>query len=264
MIKLFRHIRQNLIMENKTGKYLKYAIGEIVLVVIGILIALQINNWNENRKQRIQEVSLLSQLRTEFNSNLDQLDLKNYSKKQTINSAFQLLKYIDFPELRNKDSIDYHLARTIPFTTFDPIVNELASSGGLRLIKNDSLKQRLSFWTSEIADLREEELNWRDYRNYAYVPFIIKYYQLRTIRNSANNTNVLGSYLIQDISTSQMPEIGFTKHAEDYNLLLDQPDFEDHLERCLTTNYHSLNQSLILRTRIVEILDILNSELNEH
>lgn len=48
MIKFFRTIRQNLIMENKTGKYLKYAIGEIVLVVIGILIALSINTWNEN------------------------------------------------------------------------------------------------------------------------------------------------------------------------------------------------------------------------
>ncbi|WP_104736414.1 DUF6090 family protein [Hanstruepera ponticola] len=50
MIKFFRHIRQSLIMENKTGKYFKYAIGEIILVVIGILIALQINNWNEGRK----------------------------------------------------------------------------------------------------------------------------------------------------------------------------------------------------------------------
>jgi len=49
MIKFFRKIRQNLLMENKTGKYFKYAIGEIILVVIGILIALQINNWNENR-----------------------------------------------------------------------------------------------------------------------------------------------------------------------------------------------------------------------
>ncbi|PIB39236.1 DUF6090 family protein [Maribacter sp. 4G9] len=50
MIKFFRKIRQNLLMENKTGKYFKYAVGEIILVVIGILIALQINNWNENRK----------------------------------------------------------------------------------------------------------------------------------------------------------------------------------------------------------------------
>ena len=50
MIKFFRKIRQNLLMENKIGKYFKYAIGEIILVVMGILIALQINNWNEDRK----------------------------------------------------------------------------------------------------------------------------------------------------------------------------------------------------------------------
>ena len=50
MIKFFRNIRKSLLNEGKTSKYLKYAIGEIVLVVIGILIALQINNWNEHRK----------------------------------------------------------------------------------------------------------------------------------------------------------------------------------------------------------------------
>ena len=55
MIKFFRNIRQNLVMENKNGMYFKYAVGEIVLVVIGILIALQINNWNENVKKLKQE-----------------------------------------------------------------------------------------------------------------------------------------------------------------------------------------------------------------
>ena len=54
MIKFFRKIRQNLLSEGKTGKYLKYAIGEIVLVVIGIMIALSINNWNEGRKETIK------------------------------------------------------------------------------------------------------------------------------------------------------------------------------------------------------------------
>jgi hypothetical protein len=62
MIKFFRKIRQNLLMENKTGKYLKYAIGEIVLVVIGILIALQINNWNETRKEKKLEIELINLL----------------------------------------------------------------------------------------------------------------------------------------------------------------------------------------------------------
>jgi hypothetical protein len=62
MIKFFRKIRQNLLMENKTGKYFKYAIGEIILVVIGILIALQINNWNENRKTDDIRENYLKQL----------------------------------------------------------------------------------------------------------------------------------------------------------------------------------------------------------
>ena len=62
MIKFFRKIRQNLIMENKTGKYFKYAIGEIFLVVIGILIALQINNWNEGRKSSQLELKILKDL----------------------------------------------------------------------------------------------------------------------------------------------------------------------------------------------------------
>jgi len=60
MIKFFRNIRKSLLMENKTSKYLKYAIGEIVLVVIGILIALQVNNWNQERKD-LKEAELIKQ-----------------------------------------------------------------------------------------------------------------------------------------------------------------------------------------------------------
>ncbi len=69
MIKFFRKIRYNLMEQNKTGKYLKYAIGEIALVVIGILIALSINNWNEDRIELKQEKNILSNLNTEFNEN---------------------------------------------------------------------------------------------------------------------------------------------------------------------------------------------------
>jgi len=250
-------------MENKTSKYLKYAIGEIVLVVIGILIALQINNWNESRKEKQREKAILSQLLIDFQSNLKQLDQKIGIKKEAINSALQLFKYIDFEELRNKDSVDYHLARTIPSTTFDPIVNDLAVSGDLRLVRNDSLKHKLTYWTSEIADLREDELSWADYREDNYVPFLIKYYQLRTIRNMANKTNVLGKYLIETNDNTTEYEIGESKFNEDYNELLNQPDYEDHLERCLTKNRFSLNQSVILRKNIVDIIDILSAEINQ-
>ena len=76
MIKFFRKIRQNLLMENKTGKYLKYAIGEDVLVVIGILIALQINNWNEKRKDSNTEQVILKRLQKEYILNKEQFEDK--------------------------------------------------------------------------------------------------------------------------------------------------------------------------------------------
>ena len=65
MIKIFRNIRKSQLMENKTSIYFKYAIGEIVLVVIGILIALQINNWNEQRKDEVSTKLMLNQLKEE-------------------------------------------------------------------------------------------------------------------------------------------------------------------------------------------------------
>lgn len=80
MIKLFRNIRQNLLTEGKTTKYLKYAIGEIILVVIGILIALQINNWNNDNIERELELNMLSEILT----NLEK-DVFNFNSKITIN-----------------------------------------------------------------------------------------------------------------------------------------------------------------------------------
>jgi hypothetical protein len=76
MIKFFRQIRENLLMENKIGKYLKYAIGEIVLVVIGILIAVQINNWNQEKLEVKKEYEIMSNLAEDFKINLSNLNFK--------------------------------------------------------------------------------------------------------------------------------------------------------------------------------------------
>ncbi|WP_445383032.1 DUF6090 family protein [Robiginitalea sp. IMCC43444] len=95
MIKLFRRIRQNLLSEGKTGQYLKYAIGEIVLVVIGILIALGINNWNERNKLNQSIVEHLEILKKDLNEDQIQLrELKNSltERKQAADSAlFQMM-----------------------------------------------------------------------------------------------------------------------------------------------------------------------------
>jgi len=265
MIKLFRNICQKLIANGKTSNYLKYAIGEIVLVVIGILIALQINNWNESRLDRIQETAILKQLRTEFKSNLKQLDEKIGIRNYMMAAAIKLLNYIDEPDKRNVDSIDTQIAKTVPYTTFDPIINDLATSGSLRLIRNDSLKQLLSFWTSEIIQVTEGEQTWAKYRNEIYIPFIIKNYQVRTMRNKAMKTGILFTFLInQENRASEIKEIGSSKYNIDFNLLLDNPDYEDHLVRCIVTNRNTQQQSFILRDRIVEILKLLDEEINNN
>ncbi len=88
MIKFFRHIRQNQIMENKTGKYFKYAIGEIILVVIGILIALQINNWNEKNKLDSKKQDYYQQLLEDLNK--DKVFAKNaIAKFQAQRKAYE-------------------------------------------------------------------------------------------------------------------------------------------------------------------------------
>ncbi len=266
MIKFFRKIRQRLFAENKFSKYLLYAIGEIVLVVIGILIALQINNNNEEKKDRIEEQTLLKQLHSDFNSNLEQLDQKISFRKTFMNSSKQLFKYIDNPSLRNKDSIDLHLAKTLPYATFDPIINDLAGSGELGLIKNTELKQALTHWSSNIMDVIEDEVLWKKYRGEEYFPFLIQHYQLRTIRNKAYKSNVLGKFTLQigkNTEAYSKNQIGNSVHKEDFNKLLNHPDLEDHLTRCYSINSWANEQSAILRQRIVKIIELINSEIDD-
>ncbi len=264
MIKFFRHIRKDLMGKNKTGKYFKYAIGEIILVVIGILIALQINNWNENRKESAEESILLEQLLIDFNSNLEQLDQKISMRVNFKNSSKQLLKYIDHQNLRNKDSIDYYIAKTMPYATFDPIVIDLAASGELKLIKNRTLKHALTRWSSEINEVIEDEVIWKDYRNAHYIPFLVEHYQLRTIRDKAYKANLLGSYSLEvgeNIASYSKDEIGNSAHKEDFNALLNHPNFEDHLSRCYAINSWANVQSYILRKRLTEIITLIENEI---
>ncbi|WCO00449.1 DUF6090 family protein [Psychroserpens ponticola] len=90
MIKFFRHIRKNLLIENKTSKYFKYAIGEIILVVIGILIALQINNWNESRKHAIAEQEFFKSVKDDLTQDLEFINyVQSYSKPKV--DAYNLL-----------------------------------------------------------------------------------------------------------------------------------------------------------------------------
>ena len=104
MIKFFRKIRQNLLSEGKTGKYFKYAIGEIVLVVIGILIALSINNWNESRKNLKTKINYIESFKRDLS--LDTLDLSNSIKFMKADLDYHLfLSERISSQFANKDTL---------------------------------------------------------------------------------------------------------------------------------------------------------------
>lgn len=266
MIRFFRQIREELLKEKRTSRYIVYALGEIILIVIGILIAFSINNWKNNKEDRIKETAILKQLQTEFNSNLKQLDNKIAIRKDIIAGSLKLLDCLDNPDLRNVDSVNIYLMMTQSYPTFDPIINDLASTGSLRLILNDSLKQMLSYWTSELVQVKEEENAWVAFRNEIYRPFIIKNYQLRTMESDDLNPNssrtrksLIGG--MKDTILYNIHEFGHSSHKEDLDTLFNNPDFEDYLTNCITHNLGVNKQSYILRNRILDILDLLDREI---
>lgn len=262
MIKFFRKIRQNLISEGKMGKYLKYAIGEIVLVMVGILLALQVNNWNEQRKDAKKEQELLLQLQAEFNSNLEQLDQKIYLRSAMINASFKLLDYVDHPVKRNRDSILKNLGYTVLSPTFDPIVNDINSSGRIQLLRNTQLKEKLSRWTSEIIQVTEEEQVWLHYRNNNYMPLLLQKGMYRNLVNQYWKDNIVEAFHLDKNIKSEF-NLGDTKREINLSGLLDEIQFENHIAQCATFANLANSQSLSLRSRIVEILDLIEQDLNQ-
>lgn len=130
--------------ENKTNKYLTYALGEIILVVVGILIALQVNNWNENRNAKQHEKLVLQELSN--NLDLDIQDLKHNLKRDSlsINSLNTIIKIID-EDIPYNDSMAIHFGRMSYFTNF---INNTSSyenmkSDGFNVITNDSLRFKI-------------------------------------------------------------------------------------------------------------------------
>lgn len=164
MIKFFRKIRQKLLTENKFRKYLLYAIGEIVLVVMGILIALQINNWNEDRKERIVEKKIYENLLSDIKEDIiiikERIALSKREKKALYNhvhNAYQTQKSTeDFIKLNS--SVEWNADNFIlQIKTFDELVN----SGKLSIIKDKSLKDKILgyYKTYDIAATHIAELN---------------------------------------------------------------------------------------------------------
>ena len=165
MIKFFRQIRRQLLSEGKTGKYLKYAIGEIVLVVIGILIALQINNWNEQRKESNLELEMLKGLSNDLANNKVKISNKISRDSLIITGNQHLLTLLKDTNSTFDDSLQFSFGNINRYDVFFPqaMAYESLKSKGFHTIKNDSLRtniielyDEIYYINSHIRELRSK------------------------------------------------------------------------------------------------------------
>ena len=261
MIKFFRKIRQKLLKQNRVSKYLVYAFGEIVLVVIGILIALQINNWNENQKLLAQEQLILKQLKSEYESNLKQLDEKILMRNQALDACYNLLSYIDDPNKAEENILYKELWLLVRDPTFDPIKNDIVGSENLRKIQNDSLVRLLSSWSSEVYQVQELELQFQKYRTEIIIPCFNRLGLSRNVNHYLWKDGYTPVEALDKNSKSTLV-IKPSKKEINTNNVLDDVELEGIASQTITFFQVTNIQSQTLRNRILNILNILEQEIN--
>ena len=156
MIKFFRKIRQKLLEENRFRKYLLYAIGEIILVMIGILLALQVSNWKESRRLKIQEKNYYCQLFDDLNADVSNINetINQLNKRQEATERV-LINVFKFPEIKDSILADYIRAvRSKSFIPTKASIDDITSSGKLENITNQELKKAiLNYYVQQNAAL---------------------------------------------------------------------------------------------------------------
>lgn len=162
MLGFLRRIRRTLIEEGHLRKYLIYAVGEILLVMIGILLALQINNWNEGRKASVTEQVYLIALKGEFEENLKEFDRAIAANNTKIETSFRLEKYTgsiarDTSETALAELLGASFGIRVDFNPSMSVLEDLVNSGKLGIISSNKLRQKLSGWNASIQRIQTQE-----------------------------------------------------------------------------------------------------------
>ena len=254
MIKFFRKIRQNMLMENKTGTYFKYAIGEIVLVVIGILIAVQINNWNMARLESQEEKNILLNLKQDFHSNYTFLDSIMSYQKSLKPVHFSILNHTgnkpkDMPEKQFDIALNA-VFRTSDFYPRTGALDDLINSGKLGILKSAKLRSNLSSWNPVLRQLkfREEVLS---ITQKALSVLIIK------------KASWLNIDLVASSSTTKTNAFPISGFDIDNRNLLNELEFENIIENIVYENDLVIFEQKNTLELISKISKLIEIELNK-
>ncbi|WP_203292532.1 DUF6090 family protein [Luteirhabdus pelagi] len=253
MLKFFRRIRKNLIEEKKVKNYLLYAIGEIVLVVIGILIALAINNAQLRSTKKDKEQVYLSGLHEEFETSLRKLEVLRDVNNQNLEGSKQLLSFIESDSLEiSEQELSNILIKTFAFDiAYNPnksLLEEMISSGSLKDLSNTKLRIQLTNWISTLEDIAKQEEELRIQRQFVTDMMRRDSLSVRTIFDDSGISNDLGIPLaIKPISN---------------RALLSSPEFENNvLLFLITANATEQMHYIPLYSDLKNIVASLEAEL---
>jgi hypothetical protein len=258
MLHFFRRIRQNLLKENKVTRYLLYAIGEIVLVVIGILIALQVNNWNEERKQRAEEIEVLKSVKKGLSDTVAEFQFLNGIRDKVLYGTRGIYEEIGKGEV-NKELLDSLMGLTFYRPTFNNkqgAIDLLFTSGKINLIQNDSIREMLLFWPGLIDDMVEEEGYATEMFVEHYYPAAARYINVDEMIEKVLSTSFFGT----EIEEERLTALTFPNR---YSAMFQDREFLNHL-RMRATHMRITNgevQDLILHaSRLIAVID---NEINQ-
>jgi hypothetical protein len=255
MLTFFRKIRKKLANDNKPLKYMRYALGEILLVMIGILLALQVNNWNEERKDRIKEKELEIALQSDFKETKTRLQETIKQQQQVIDYSRQLIIGYETKQLMTiKDSLPNLIGWG--FTSWwraEPVTKtyqSMISTGNIDLLSNSKLKQKLAEFHAELDsgfEDQEESMNLLDALNKQLAPygFILKQNNARRDLgiNLLDNSALKNNIIVEDVIKLQLEHSIFNLAAKKMILELNR-----------------LKSQQKMATLVDEILTILNKQ----
>jgi len=197
MIRLFRKIRHQMLSEDRYSVYLLYASGEIMLVVIGILFALQIDNWNENRNIKKTEQLLLGNLKLEIEANQERLNEAMLYHAKSREGAKRVLEFFGgVKPIVDNQEVDSLLALIQWAWTYDPsmgALNSIKMSGHLNSVQNAELRALITNYEDRINDAKEEGKLIQDLIVDKFVPDVNLYISLNQRIRYLGEEYVVGS-----------------------------------------------------------------------
>lgn len=196
MAKFFNKIRKQLVSEKpsfeRTTNYLKYAIGEIILVVIGILIALQVNNWNQERKDRKEGELITQNIYEEFINNQELLKESRNLNEDALSANKLLINLVgaERPGLA-KYNLDSIFHRSLMAETYLPTSNSLQDilqSGRMNLLNNAELKNTILSWKSTLDLFHEYYKLQANWYNNQYMPYMLSVISFKQMAAYSQNS----------------------------------------------------------------------------